>query len=70
MRYRHKKSSVIIEVKSEMGGCWEPVEENSAPPVDSPAPEDNKAEQETENPSDPETVPEDKPKDTRTKKEK
>lgn len=32
MRYRHEKTGAIIDVKSEMGGCWIPVKESSEPP--------------------------------------
>lgn len=36
MLYRHEKTGAVIDVKSEMGGCWIPVKEPSAPPKAAP----------------------------------
>lgn len=36
MKYRHEKTGAVIDVKSEMGGCWIPVKESGAPPKAEP----------------------------------
>ena len=36
MLYRHEKTGAIIDVKSEMGGCWIPVTGDSEPPKTAP----------------------------------
>lgn len=38
MRYQDERTGVIIDVNSQMGGSWKPVEEPSSPPA-SDAPE-------------------------------
>ena len=35
MLYRHEKTGAVIDVKSEMGGCWIPVK-GSEPPKAAP----------------------------------
>ena len=32
MLYRHEKTGAILEAKSEMGGCWIPVQGTGRPP--------------------------------------
>lgn len=36
MLYRHEKTGAVIDVKSEMGGCWIPVKESCEPPEAAP----------------------------------